>query len=301
MSRNSIIIRSARIDDSESLSQLHSEYIDNFQVFEQPTSAEKYRLAIGSSYLKRCYIHVVEEDTNIIGFIEQYTINDKTYKISYPIVKPTHSDRIIIQKKLINRCIENIPIKSNVTITIEISANNIEANKFISNMGFQMDKTILQIWEGFMEPLDDVSIEPYEIKEVKKDHLDTVYSWIERQLDKESPLYLSKQNFYHIVNENLNTDKGWAMAFVEDIPVAFISSIVDVETKTAVIFGPYNDDSYIDVRLSLLNELVVYYLLKGIDYFRVLRIDTIDDDYEIFQRYGLSQIEKIQNYKLKLM
>ncbi|MFV2016643.1 MAG: hypothetical protein ACC656_14530, partial [Candidatus Heimdallarchaeota archaeon] len=83
-------IRNAKLDDSDYISEIQVNYLEDSYTYESPKPPERFRLVIGSSTLSNERIIIIEDPTKILGFIEQKTINPYLVRLSYPFVRLDH-------------------------------------------------------------------------------------------------------------------------------------------------------------------------------------------------------------------
>lgn len=288
-----IRIRSAKLDDSDYLSELQIDYLERFSTYETPKPPEKYRLVIGSGILTNERIHIIENANQILGFIEQKKINPYQIRLSYPFVLMDHEDREELQLSLLEHVVEKLSTSNVRVITVEFSSKIKDSIELFKSFGFKNQKSIFQSWEGPINPNEEIDIEPFDVRRVKSSDLDLTYDWIKNQLDRSSPLFITKETYASLLLGPTALREGWAIATIDDKPVAFVSSIKEENSDVAIIFGPYCDESFVNVRIPLLNELFLYYKMKGYEYARLLRIDTFENDLELFDTFELTKNEEI--------
>jgi ribosomal protein S18 acetylase RimI-like enzyme len=296
VTKKHVNIRDARIDDSESLSLLQWEYLQKYRTIDgfEPKTPEKYRMAIGSSLLHGNHFLVAEDDTEeVIGFVEQKKQNTRYVKIGYPYVSLSHPKRKDIQYHLLSQMLQRMKEIGVQYVSTEFSENIRSAYELFSSIGFGNTKVIFQSWEGDIVPSEDIDVAPYEVRRVKHKDLDVSYSWISRQLDKMSPLNITKSTYKELLMAPKDLREGWAMATLDDHPVAMISSLKDEATNTIVIFGPYCEAGHENIRIPLLNELLLYHRMRGYETARLLRIKPFDNDTELFKRFNFEKTEEI--------
>ena len=76
---------------------------------------------------------------------------------------------------------------------------------------------------------------------------------------------------------------------------ALIAAMVDPNTNSAQIFGPFNDEGYIQVRIPLMNELFVHLRMKGLQRATIIRRNEFYNDDELFRIFNFEKIEDIVN------
>ncbi|MHA2248933.1 MAG: hypothetical protein ACXAD7_01160, partial [Candidatus Kariarchaeaceae archaeon] len=108
-----------------------------------------------------------------------------------------------------------------------------------------------------------------------------------------SPLNISKEKYHDLLRAPKSTRDGWALATLNDRPVAFISSLVDRNDDSIIIFGPYCEEGHELVRISLLNELLLYCQLKGYEQARIFRIKPFSNDEQLFNTFNFQKMEEI--------
>ena len=295
-----LFFRLASLDDAEILSDIQWEYFHEYSYSVFPRSVEKFRLAIGSSMLKGERFLIVEDSSTILGFIEQRQLNAIHSKISYPYIQIDHTEKREIQIELTREIINRLKKVGIKYVSSEFSAQFDQALSLFKKLDFDHLKAIYQQWEGENHPLIDLEIEPYSIRRVKAKDVDVAYKWVSKQLDRLSPLYISKETFSSLVLGPSAGKEGWAMATLDGNPVCFVSSLIEPRSDTVVIFGPFAEEGHSEARIPLLNELFLHYRLAGIKYIRMLRIKEFDNDEELFTTFNLTKVEEI-NYMTKLL
>ena len=294
--KENYVVREATLEDSEFLSDLNLDYIENYQTIQVPMSPNKYRLAIGSGLVNNEKILIAEDsDGAFLGYIEQKRPHPYQAFVSYPYVEIYHPDRERIQKMLIKHAISSLKRSGVRYIGINISKNIPDSIKLFESFGFIEPTSIHQLWEGIIEPIMDLDIEPYEIREVRQDDLDVTYNWIKSQNDKKSPFYLSKGNYASMLMSPSSFRENWAIATLDERPIALIAAMIDPNTNSAQIFGPYNDEGYVQVRIPLMNELFVHLRMKGLQRATIFRKNEFYNDEELFRTFNFEKIEDIVN------
>lgn len=286
-------IRNAKLDDSDYLSELQLDYLERYSTYETPKPPEKYRLVIGSGILTNERIIIIEDSTKILGFIEQKKINPFQIRLSYPFVLMDHEDKEELQISLLEYVIEKLQTSSVKVVNVEFSSkidHSVELFKFFE---FKNQKSIFQSWEGLIVPKDEIDIEPFDVRRVNSSDLDITYEWIKSQLDRSSRLFITKETYASLLLGPSSLREGWAIATIDEKPVAFVSSIKEDYSDVVTIFGPYCDESFVNVRIPLLNELFLYYKMRGYEYARVLRIEVFENDLELFDMFDLKKNEEI--------
>jgi hypothetical protein len=300
LSRDKVHIRPARLEDSQILSRLQKDHFERLNILDIPRSPEKIRLSIGSGLLNQNNFFVVEEEDEVVGFIEHKKTNESHVMIGYPYVSLSHPDREKVQKDMLKETMEKLAAYGYQYVSTQVSNNMHEGLKLYDEMGFGSPKPVFQSYEGYISPDPEIDADPYEIKRVTIDHIDLMYSWIKRQLNPFSPIYITKRNFARLLHAPKEVREGWAMLYKDGDPVAFISSMIDAQTGRIVVFGPFNDPEHIDVRVPLFNELMLYHKLNGRDYLRLMRIRRFDNDEQLIADFGLEQSEEITILSRKL-
>ncbi|OLS28481.1 MAG: hypothetical protein HeimC2_07000 [Candidatus Heimdallarchaeota archaeon LC_2] len=285
-------LRYAEISDSDYLSELQMDYLVKYSTYEVPKSPEKYRLMIGSGLLTYERIIIIEDTNHILGFLEQKKVNPFQVRLSYPYVLIDHEDREELQLKLLEFTIDKLKSSNTRIINIEFSNNIENAVQLLKSFNFTNARSIFQSWEGEIMPDDTIDIEPFDIRKVKPTDLDITYEWIKSQLDRSSPLFIDKDTFASILHNPNSVIEGFAVATIDDKPVALISSLKEENSDIVIIFGPFCDESFINVRIPLLNELFLYYKLKGYNYARILRIREFYNDNELFTMFNFDKKEE---------
>jgi len=286
-------IRNAKLDDSDYLSELQLDYLEKYSTYETPKPPEKYRLVIGSGLLTNERIVIIEDSTQILGFIEQKKINPYQLRLSYPFVIMEHEEREELQLSLLEYVIENLKTSSVRVINVEFSSKIEGSIALFKSFEFKNQKSIFQSWEGLIIPKDEIDIEPFDVRRVKSTDLDITYEWIKDQLDRSSPLFITKETYASLLLGPTTLRDGWAIATIDDKPVAFVSSIKEDNSDVVIIFGPYCDESFVNVRIPLLNELFLHYKMRGYEYARLLRIEVFENDQELFDTFNLKKNEEI--------
>jgi hypothetical protein len=286
-------IRNAKLSDSDYLSELQLDYLVRYSTYETPKPPEKYRLVIGSGILTNEQIIVIEDANEILGFVEQKKINPYQIRLSYPFVKIDHKDHLELQLNLLEYISDNLKSSNVRVVNVEFSSKIEGSLDLFRSVGFKNTKSIFQSWEGAITPLEEIDIQPFDVRRVKSTDLDITYDWIKNQLDRSSPLFITKETYASLLLGPTALREGWAIATLEDKPVAFVSSIKEENTDVVIIFGPYSDESFTNVRIPLLNELFLYYKMKGYTYARLLRIEEFDNDQELFATFDLNKNEEI--------
>ncbi|MCE7733338.1 MAG: hypothetical protein GPJ54_00575 [Candidatus Heimdallarchaeota archaeon] len=286
-------IRNAKLDDSDYLSELQLDYLERYSTYETPKPPEKYRLVIGSGLLTNERIIIIEDSTKILGFIEQKKINPYQLRLSYPFVLLDHEDREELQLSLLEYVIEKLKTSSVRVVNVEFSSKIEGSVELFHSFEFKNQKSIFQSWEGLIIPKEEIDIEPFDVRRVKSTDLDVTYDWIKDQLDRSSPLFITKETYASLLLGPSALREGWAIATIDDKPVAFVSSIKEDNSDVVIIFGPYCDESFVNVRIPLLNELFLYYKMRGYEYARLLRIDVFENDTELFDEFNLMKNEEI--------
>jgi hypothetical protein len=300
LSRDKLHIRPARLEDSQILSRLQKDHFERLNILDIPRSPEKIRLSIGSGLLNQNNFFVVEEEDQVVGFIEHKKTNQSHVMIGYPYVSLNHPNREKLQRDLLKETMEKLSAYGYQYVSTQVSSNIDEGMQLYHDMGFGSPKPVFQTFEGYITPDPGIDTDEYEIKRVTIDHVDLMYSWIKRQLNPFSPIYITKRSFAHLLHAPKEVREGWAMVYKEKEPVGFISSMIDAQTGNVIIFGPFNDPDHIDIRIPLFNELVLYHKLNGKDYVRLMRIKKFDNDDELISNFGLEQSEEITILSRKL-
>jgi hypothetical protein len=303
MKLNNILIRPAKIIDSDRISELEKEYYSvNPSNFKIPKSSKRIRREIGSSMLmtnKTKYL-VAEINTKIIGFIEiRLDEIARLALISLPFVDLKLESQYSIQEEILEYTLKNLKEMKIKRVQIELSLEFSPLSTLLEKFKFNMSKTIFEVWEGQIKPeildeLPDINIRPIKPKDSQLS-----YSWVENQLDVESPLFINYEAYRRLFSAPKNMIDGWAIAERDDKPVAIISSFVD-EQDNVVVFGPFCSAKNQDVRIPLFNELLWMYKLKGKNNVRVLRIKSFMNDEMLFTSFGLDLTYLINLYERKL-
>ncbi len=294
-SKDAVNIRDARLDDSESLSLLQWEYLQRYSLFDIPRTPQKFRNAIGNSLLRGDRFLVAEDGSHeVIGFVEQKKQNINSVKIGFPYVSLHYPNGKDIQFHLVNQTLHSLKEIGTTYVCTEFSDNIKETEELFSILGFSNTKVIFQNWEGNIEPKDDIELHPFEIRRIKRKDLDITYSWIYKQLDPDSPLYISKSTYKNLLRETKSLRDGWAIATLDDEPVGMISSIKDPSANIIVIFGPYAREGMESVRIPLINELFLHHRLRGYTSARILRINIMDNDEKLLKTFNFKKVEEIK-------
>lgn len=290
--KNKFRIRYAELSDSEFLSELQMDYLIKYSTYEVPKPPEKYRLAIGSGLLTNEKIIIIEDTNQILGFLERKKVNPFQVRISYPYVLIDHEDRLELQQKLLEFAIEDQKSRNAKLLNVEFSSKIEGSIDFFKSFNFKNLKSIFQSWEAPIIPKDEIDIEPFNIRRVKSTDMNITYEWIKQQLDRSSPLFIDKDTYSSLLYSPNSLRDGWAVATIDDKPIALVSSIKEEKSDVVIIFGPFCDESFIDVRIPLLNELLLFYKLNGYNYARVLRIREFYNDIELFQTFDFIKKEE---------
>ncbi|MFV2014901.1 MAG: hypothetical protein ACC656_05715, partial [Candidatus Heimdallarchaeota archaeon] len=198
-----------------------------------------------------------------------------------------------LQLNLLEYVIEKLKTSSIRVITVEFSSKINGSVHLFKSIGFKNIKSIFQSWEGLIIPKEEIDIEPFDVRRVKSTDLDITYEWIKNQLDRSSPLFITKETYTSLLLGPSSLRDGWAIATIDDKPIAFVSSLKEEKSDVVVVFGPYCDESYVNVRIPLLNELFLHYKIRGYEYVRILRIDLFENDLELFDAFDLRKNEEI--------
>lgn len=285
--------RRATIGDSINLSKIHAEHNKTYSGLEYPKSEEKYRSEIfRSGKLGSSIVVAEDENENIIGFIENFVGKRAYAKIGYPIVDLKHPSAEIVQKELIKKSMKNLKNNGVQIVTTEFVSDE-RSYRIFKKSGFSHSKVVLQMYQGVISPDYDLDIQPFTIRSVEKQDLDITYELIRLQLDMDSRLFISKKQYVRVYNAQSPEDSGWAVATRDGKIVGVIFSLIEELTNQIVIFGPFADNKNEASRIPLLNELLVYYRLKGYYDQRMFRIRPFSNDKEIFKKYGLNLDEEI--------
>jgi hypothetical protein len=228
----------------------------------------------------------------MIGFIEHFVGKRSLAKLGYPFVDLNHADAEDIQKELIKKSIKNLK-QDGVQIVITEFVSDERSHRIFKKSGFGHSKVVLQMYQGVILPDYDLSIEPYELKRVEEKDLEKTYELIRLQLDVDSRLYISEDQYKRVFQTQSNDDLGWAIATKDDKIVGVIFSFIEALTNQIVIFGPFSDAKNVASRIPLLNQLLVHYRLKGYYDLRMFRIRPFSNDKEIFEKYELNLDEEI--------
>ncbi len=291
--KNLLKFRRATIGDSNFLSKLHAEHSKTYSGLEYPKSEEKYRNELSSIDNSGNSIVVAEdENDNMLGFIENFVGKRAYAKIGYPFVDLNHPSSETVQKELIKKSMQNLK-NDGIQVVIAEFVSDERSHRIFKKSGFGHSKVVLQMYQGVISPDYDLDIHPYTIRRVEKEDLDRTYELIRLQLDVDSRLFISKKQYVRVYETQPLEDSGWAIATKDDQIVGVIFSLIENLTNQIVIFGPFSDNRNEASRIPLLNELLVYYRLKGYYDQRMFRIRPFSNDYELFEKYGLNLDEEI--------
>jgi hypothetical protein len=282
-----MMIRPARLEDAEEIAHLFTSHQHSF------VTSEKIRLAIGSSFLNKDSYFVAEEKNQILGVLEQTMQNNLHALISYPMVA-THEYAHVIRERLLGSTLARLKSYGYGYISTKISSFSREEMDFFRLFEFKDETVIMVIMEGEINPRSDIESE-LDYRRVSISDADLAYSWIERQLNPQSPIFITDEYFRQLLNAPKEVRDGWSMAIDPETrqPLAMISSLIDGSTNQPVIFGPFSGEKGIEARVPLLNELLWYHSLRGRTHYRLMRIDTFDNDEELIDLFDLVVIERI--------
>jgi len=296
-------IRPASLEDADSIAELQNQHVNALKILAPPRSAEKIRLAIGSSFLNKNSIYVVEEESNIIGFLEQTKQNHSHVMISYPYVALDHPNRDEIQRKLIETTLNKLAKFGYQFVSTRVSRLMEEADTLFSSLGFDERQIVFQSYEGTISPDPNLGSSGIDFRRVKLGDSDIVYRWIKRQLNPMSPIYITREYFEKLLHAPKHVRDGWSMAIDSESrkPLAMISSMIDAHTGDVIVFGPYNDQGNDEARLMLLNELLWHHTLQGKERMKLMRIQPFDNDNELISTFGLDKTEEITILSRKIL
>ena len=277
------------------IAELQNNHSRELEILELPKSSEKIRLAIGSSFLNKNSYYVVEEEGELIGFIEQYKQNHSHVMISYPYVSLSHPNREAIQMQLLENTLKKLKKYGYQFVSTQVSKLKSAGESLFRQAGFDQKKTIFQSFVGMIDPDPELSTKHLDFRRIKHSDADLTYRWIKRQLNPMSPIYLNKENYERMLTAPKKVRDGWSMAVDAETrqPVGMVSSMVDAHTGDVVVFGPFNDPDERDNRIAILNELLWYHRMQGREFMKLMRIELFDNDEDLIDFFNLEQQEEV--------
>ncbi len=297
--------RKAKIGDSIKFSELHREYNKFASLLELPKSSDDYKKEIGKSIFAGDRYIVVEDDhNNMVGFIEVTESDNKLARLSVPVIDLKHpyikENRLKVQMEMIKNLLKKMKYRGIKFVFTEFLNSDPTIQKIYKKLGFKYRKIVLQSWIGTINPDYNITIDPYNIRPIELQDTEVLYSWISRYLDMDSPLYVDYDNFKKMVKSQGNSNPGWVVLTLNNKPVCMITSFIDPNTNQLIVFGPFSRKGFEDTRLLILNELFIYFRMKGYFDVKIMRIRPIEDDEELFKKYNITLDEEVIIYSKKL-
>lgn len=158
-------------------------------------------------------------------------------------------------------------------------------------MGFEFEKDLMAVYKVPTRFMDNL-IENVYLEEVDTKDVDFIYDYLVfPDLDVDSPIYVSKEHFGHLMDQVARSSETTIVA--KDLNgqiIGFGGSFLQgpPNKQVAVLYGPHSFEP--EVQYAMINEFLSYWKLKGHDSLRIIRTKPFPDD--IVRKYGMKILPK---------
>ncbi len=158
-------------------------------------------------------------------------------------------------------------------------------------MGFEFEKDLMMVYKVPTRFMDTVADNLY-LEQVDPQDADFIYDYLVMpDLDADSPIYVSKEQFVHLIDQVANVGETTVVA--KDINgqiIGFGGSFLQgpPHKRVAVLYGPHAFEP--EIQYAMINEFLSYWKLKGQDSLRIIRTRPFPKD--IVRKYGMKILPK---------
>ena len=165
-------------------------------------------------------------------------------------------------KKNIRKLVVDIPPKLSLT------------NGF-KKLNFEKSQTFLSIYYANTRIVENVIPEDIIIRQPERGELQAIYEQlIEKEITKNSPIYISKKEFLHFSERIEGFIKNSILATNEDNALlGFGCSFKSKKKKMATLFGPHSVTPKIEE--LILNEFITYWRINNIEKIQLIRNSSL--------------------------